>query len=72
MKQAYRFGLRWFWIALAALVWPLLVSLLTGNATVTIVIYALALLLDAALFVIWLRLALRYSRLAARGESFTA
>jgi hypothetical protein len=69
--QALSFGVRWAAIACAALVWPLLVSLLVGNPTAIIVVYALAIVLDAVLFVVWLRSALRYSKLAARGETFS-
>ena len=32
--------------------------------------YALAILIDIALFVLWLVLAIRYSQRAARGETF--
>jgi hypothetical protein len=70
IAQAMRFGTRWVAIAFAALLWPLLVSLLLSNPTVTIVIYVVALAADCVLFVVWLRAALRYSKLAARGETF--
>jgi hypothetical protein len=45
-------------------------SLLTGNATATIVFYVIAMVLDVLLFVVWFRLALRYSKRASRGETF--
>ncbi len=58
-------------IGFAALVWPLLLSLLTGNLTATVVIYAIAFAVDIAVFVIWLRRALNYSKRAARGDTFS-
>ncbi|MFN2449221.1 MAG: hypothetical protein ABR508_05420 [Candidatus Baltobacteraceae bacterium] len=70
VRQAARFGNRWAAIALAALCWPLLASLLLGTIAATIVIYAVALALDAALFVAWLRAAVQYSKRASRGETF--
>jgi hypothetical protein len=50
--------------------WPLIASLLVGNVTLTLAMYAIAIVLDCTLFVIWLRHALRYSKRAARGETF--
>lgn len=70
IAQAVRFGIRSTAIGIAALVWPLIVSLLVGSLTFTLVAYVIALVLDAALFVLWLRHALRYSKRAARGETF--
>ena len=75
----YRFHLRqalWFGnvsalIALAALLWPMIVSLIVTNVLATIWIYVFAMLLDTALFVLWLVLAIRYSRRAAQGDLFT-
>ncbi|HEY8296731.1 MAG TPA: hypothetical protein VIG32_01740 [Candidatus Baltobacteraceae bacterium] len=55
---------------LVALVWPLAASLLLGNLTATLAIYALALCIDVALFVLWLVRAVAYSKRAARGETF--
>jgi hypothetical protein len=52
------------------LVWPLVVTSLIADITLTIWIYGLALLIDCALLVAWIVLALRYSRRAARGEFF--
>jgi hypothetical protein len=52
------------------LLWPLILSLLAGNLTVTLAVYTLAIVLDCVVFVVWLRLALRYSKRAARGETF--
>lgn len=54
-----------------ALLWPLLLSLLTGNLTVTLVVYGIAMILDIVLFAGWLKRALRYSKRASRGETFT-
>ena len=56
--------------ALVALAWPLIISLAVTNVLATIWIYALAMLVDIALFVLWLVLAIRYSQQAARGELF--
>ncbi len=71
IRQAVAFGTRWALIAFAALVWPLAISLVWGNPTATLVLYGFALVVDVVLFVVWLRAALRYSRQAARGETFT-
>jgi hypothetical protein len=57
-------------LAFAALLWPLVLSLLFGNLTATLVFYVVALALDSALFGIWIVRALRYSKRAARGETF--
>jgi membrane protein implicated in regulation of membrane protease activity len=54
-----------------ALLWPLILSLLVGNLTATIVFYVIAMVLDVALFAIWLSRALHYSKRASRGETFT-
>ena len=70
MRQALQFGGLWAAIAAAALIWPLLASLLARDVTATLVVYSIAIALDAVLFVIWVRAALRYSRRAARGETF--
>ncbi|HET7815924.1 MAG TPA: hypothetical protein VFL13_16300 [Candidatus Baltobacteraceae bacterium] len=70
MKQAVAFGNRWALIAFGALLWPLLISFF-ANPTVTIIVYFLALALDAVLLVVWLRAALRYSRMASHGETFS-
>lgn len=50
--------------------WPLIISLAVTNLIATIWIYVLAMLVDIALFVLWLVLAIRYSQQAARGELF--
>ena len=55
----------------AALLWPLALSLIFGNLLATLVMYAIAFVVDCAVFVIWLRRALGYSKRAARGETFT-
>ena len=70
IRQALGFGILSSAIGLAALVWPLVLSVLLGNVVATLWIYGLAMLIDLALLVIWLLLALRYSRRAARGELF--
>ena len=70
MKQAVQFGNRWALIAFGALLWPLVISFFL-NPTFTIVVYFLALALDAVLLVVWLRSALRYSRMASHGETFS-
>jgi len=55
---------------IAALVWPLALSLLVANATATLVFYGIGLALDVVLFAGWLTRALRYGKRAARGETF--
>jgi hypothetical protein len=70
IRQAVRFGANACLIGFAALLWPLVLSLLFGNLTATLVFYALAIAIDIALFGIWLRRALKYSKRAARGETF--
>ncbi len=69
-RQGFWFGLLTAGAWIVALVWPLVLTSLIANLTATIWIYALALILDIALFVMWLVLAVRYSRQAARGEMF--
>lgn len=71
MRQALWFGNVALLIALIAFAWPLVVSFVVGNIAVTLWLYGFAMLLDAALFVWWLVLAIRYSRRAAGGELFT-
>jgi hypothetical protein len=70
MRQALWFGNFAALIALTALLWPLLASFAITDVTVTIWLYALAMLIDVVLFCGWLVLALRYSRRASRGELF--
>ena len=55
----------------AALLWPLILSLLIGNATATIVMYVVAMIVDVVLFIAWLARALQYSKRASRGETFS-
>jgi len=57
-------------IGFVALAWPLLASLLVANVSATLGIYGLAILLDVALFALWLVLAIRYGQRAARGDLF--
>jgi hypothetical protein len=57
-------------VAFVALLWPLLLSLLFGNLAATLVFYGLAIVLDFAVFVMWLKRAIGYSKRAARGETF--
>ncbi|HZT12809.1 MAG TPA: hypothetical protein VFA29_08400 [Candidatus Baltobacteraceae bacterium] len=66
-----RFGASWAIIGVCALLWPLILSLLVVNPTATIVFYALGLAGDCAVFVLWLRRALGYSKRARRGETFS-
>ena len=70
MRQALWFGLIAVAIGCAALFWPMLASFFVTNVALTIWLYVLAMLADIALFVLWLVLALRYSRRAGRGELF--
>lgn len=70
VRQALKFGVRSAVIGTVALVWPLVLSLLAGNATVTLVVYGVAMITDVVLFAVWLRRAFVYSKRAARGETF--
>ena len=70
IRQALGFGILSSAIGLAALLWPLILSTLFGNVGATLWIYGVAMLIDVALLVLWLFLALRYSQRAARGELF--
>jgi hypothetical protein len=70
MRQALGFGMLSSVVGLAALLWPLVLSTLVGNVVATLWIYGLAMLIDLALLVLWIVLALRYSQRAARGELF--
>ncbi len=70
MRQALWFGALSALIGLVALLWPLVSSIGIGSIRVTLWIYGFASLLDLALFVLWVVLALRYSQRASRGELF--
>ncbi len=70
MRQALGFGAIASLIGLAALLWPLVLSLLLGSILATVLVYALALLVDVALFILWLVRAIGYSKRALRGETF--
>lgn len=70
VNQALWFGNLTVIAALIALSWPLVITALIGNVVATIWLYVLAIVLDGALFVLWLVLALRYSQQAGRGELF--
>jgi len=70
LRQALWFGILSGTIALVAFVWPLALSLVVAGLTATLWIYAVAMAVDIALFVVWLLLATRYSQRAARGELF--
>ena len=48
-----------------------MLTLLIGNLTATIVLYVIALLVDAVLFAVWLKRALEYGKRASRGETFS-
>jgi membrane protein implicated in regulation of membrane protease activity len=71
VRQALRFGARSAVFGTLALVWPLVLSLISGNVTATIVFYAIAIVLDAVLFATWLKRAVSYSARASRGETFS-
>ena len=71
MRQALWFGNLVVIAALIAFAWPLAASFLVGSVAVTLWLYGFAMLLDVALFVLWLFLAIRYSRRAAHGDLFT-
>ncbi len=70
LNQALWFGNLSAAIAFLAFSWPLVLSLFVGNVAATLWIYGLAGLIDIALFVLWLVLAIRYSQQAGRGELF--
>jgi hypothetical protein len=70
LRQARWFGALSALVGCAALLWPLLLSMLVGNLTATLWIYGVAILADLALFVLWLVLAMRYSQRAGNGELF--
>lgn len=70
MRQALWFGLGSAAIGFVALMWPLLASFFITNVTAMIWVYAFAMLVDAALFTLWLVLVARYSRRASNGELF--
>jgi len=70
MRQALWFGLEAAAIGFVALVWPLLGSFFITNVTAMIWVYAIAMVADVALLVVWLVLAARYSRRAGNGELF--
>lgn len=71
VRQALKFGVRSAVWGTIALLWPLVLSLVTGNLTVTLVVYVIAMVLDVVLFAGWLKRALQYSRRASRGETFS-
>ncbi len=70
MRQALGFGVLSSAVGLAALLWPLLLSLVVSNVVATLWIYGVAMLADLALLVFWVFLAVRYSQRAARGDLF--
>jgi hypothetical protein len=70
MRQALWFGNLTVAIALVAFTWPLVASFLVTDVTLTIWLYVFAMIVDLAIFVVWLVLAVRYSRRAAHGDTF--
>lgn len=70
IRQALTFGLRSAFWGTLALLWPLVLSLIFGNLTATLVFYAIAMVLDIVLLARWLKRAFTYSKRSARGESF--
>jgi hypothetical protein len=70
VNQALWFGNIAAALAFIAFAWPLALSNVFGSTLATLWIYGLAILLDGALFVLWLILAIRYSQQAGRGELF--
>lgn len=70
MRQALGFGILSSAIGLAALLWPLVLSVLVANVVATLWIYGLAMLIDLVALAAWLLLAVRYSQRAGRGELF--
>jgi hypothetical protein len=70
LRQALWFGLLCGVVGLFAFAWPLAISLFMSSVIGTIAVYVFAMVVDAALFVLWLTLAVRYSQRAGRGELF--
>jgi hypothetical protein len=70
MRQALGFGILSSLIGFAALLWPLVLSMLVSNLIATLWIYGVAIIADLALLVFWILLAIRYSQQAGRGELF--
>ena len=70
MRQSLWFGGCALLAGVAALLWPLILSLVVTSVGITIWMYVFAMALDAVLFVVWLVLALRYNQRANRGELF--
>ncbi|MDQ2866432.1 MAG: hypothetical protein M3R51_09425 [Candidatus Eremiobacteraeota bacterium] len=70
MRQARAFGTVWALAALAAFLWPLLLSFVVTSIQATIWMYVFAMALDVVLFIAWLAAAIRYSQRSARGELF--
>lgn len=70
MRQALGFGILSSVVGFAALLWPLLVSLVASNVVATLWIYGIAMLADLVLLAMWVLLAARYSQRAGRGELF--
>jgi len=70
VAQAVAFGLYATVFAFLALLWPVIVSLIFPNGTAVIWVYALAFLVDVALFAVWLVSAIGYSKQASRGKMF--
>ncbi len=70
IRQAFLFGTFCAAAAALALSWPLVLALLVGSVPATLAIYAVAIVLDAALFFAWLAAAIAYGKRAARGEAF--
>jgi hypothetical protein len=71
MHQARWFGPISSIVGLIAFTWPIVVTLVLANVSATLWLYGFAMILDVVLFVVWLILALRYSRQAAQAKLFT-
>ena len=70
LRQALWFGIMSAAVGIVAFAWPLIPTVFIGSALATIWLYVLAMVIDVALFVLWLTLAIRYSQRAGRGELF--
>lgn len=70
VRQALGFGIRAAIWGAGALLWPLVLSLLLGNLTATVILYIIAIVIDIVLFAAWLKRALQYAKRASRGETF--
>ncbi|MBV9272077.1 MAG: hypothetical protein JO165_13365 [Candidatus Eremiobacteraeota bacterium] len=70
VAQSLAFGIFVSLIGFAALLWPLIVSLIFPNTVAVLWIYGVALVVDVVLFAVWLFSVVGYSKQAAAGKMF--